>query len=91
MSALEDTAEFVRKIIESATKAGARIDTTMMDREFFSAGVMAAIDAMGIGYLVPRRNTDTVVCALGEFAAGAAASPNPSSSEAAARGYRTRC
>ena len=31
---------------------------------------MAAIDALGIWCLVPCRNTDTVVCALGEFAAG---------------------
>ena len=70
MPALEDTADFVRKVIESAVRAGARIDTIMMDREFFSADVMAAIDALGIWYLIPCRNTDTVVCALGEFAAG---------------------
>ena len=31
---------------------------------------MITIDALGIGYLIPCRNTDTVVCALGEFAAG---------------------
>ena len=69
MPALEDTANFVRKIIESAVRASTRIDTVMMDREFFSADVMAAIDALGIWYLVPCKNTDTEVCALGEFAA----------------------
>ena len=68
--ALEDMADFVRRIIESAERAGAKIGTVMMDREFFSAEVMATIDEMGTGYLVPCRNTDTAVCALEEFAAG---------------------
>ena len=39
MPALEDTVDFVREIIESATRAGARIDTVMMDREFFQQGL----------------------------------------------------
>jgi len=70
MPALEDTADFVRKIIGAARDTGAGIAMAMLDREFFATDVMAVLDAEGIGYLIPCRNTDTVVAALNEYAAG---------------------
>lgn len=70
MPALEDLADFVRKIVCSARRTGAKVGTVMMDREFFAASVIAALDDMGVKYLIPCKNTDTVVFALAEFAAG---------------------
>ena len=40
MPSLEDTADFVRKIIGIAQDAGACIGMAMLDREFFTAGVI---------------------------------------------------
>lgn len=70
MPALEDTANFVRKIIKSVIRAGANIETVLLDREFFSAKVMAEIDGMRVGYRVLRKNIDTVVDVLREFVKG---------------------
>ena len=70
MPSLENTADFVRKITGTAQDAGAFIGMVMLDREFFAAGVMGALGDMGVKYLVPCRNTDLVVDAIAEFAAG---------------------
>ncbi len=70
MPSLEDTADFVRKIIGIAQDAGACIGMAMLDREFFTAGVMGTLGDMGIKYMVPCKNTDPVVDAIAEFAAG---------------------
>ena len=50
MPSLEDTADFVRKIIGIAQDAGACIGMAMLDREFFTAGVMGTLGDMGIKY-----------------------------------------
>jgi len=70
MPAPGDAADFVRRIVGAARDAGAGIATAMLDREFFAADVMAVLDGEGIGYVIPCRNTDTVVAALNEYAAG---------------------
>ncbi len=70
MPSLEDTADFVRKIIGSARDVGACIGMAMLDREFFTADVMGTLGDMGIKYLIPCKNTDTVVDAIAEFATG---------------------
>ena len=67
MPALEDLADFVRKIIDSARNAGASLGIVMMDREFFSSEVIKTLDVMGISYLMPCRNTSAVVDAIDEF------------------------
>ena len=63
-----DDADFVRKIIRSARRTGADIGTVMLDREFFSSRVMSALNDMKVNYLMPCKNTDTVVDAIAEFA-----------------------
>ena len=70
MSALKDTADFVRKTIDSARRAGARLGTVLLDREFFSTKVISALKGARVKYLMPCRNTGGVVGAIGEFAAG---------------------
>ncbi len=70
MPALESMSDFVRKLVDLARQAGANIKLVLLDREFFATDVMRTLDGMGVGYLVPSRNTDTVVNALDEFAAG---------------------
>lgn len=70
MPTLENTANFVRKIIEFAIRTSANIGITMLDREFFSTEVMTEIGRMKIGYLIPCKNTDIVVDALCEFEKG---------------------
>ena len=70
MPALETMSDFVRKIVNLARQAGADIKMVLLDREFFATNVMRTLDGMGVGYLIPCRNTDAVVDALDEFAAG---------------------
>jgi len=70
MPAPGDTADFARRIIGAARDAGAGIATAAPGREFFAADVMAVLEEEGIGYIIPCRNTDTVVAALSEYAAG---------------------
>ncbi len=64
MPALEDTAGFVRKIIDSARRTGADLGVVMPGREFFSAAVIPGLDAAGVKYVIPCKNTDTVVATI---------------------------
>ncbi len=66
MPALEDTADFVRRTIDSARRAGAEPGVVMLGREFFSAAVISELDAAGVGYIIPCKNTDAVVATLSE-------------------------
>ena len=68
MPALENTSDFVRKIVDSAQQAGASIGTVMMDREFFASSVMRTLEDADMKYVVPCKNTDIVVDAIAEFA-----------------------
>ncbi len=38
----------------------------MLDREFFSAAVISGLDAAGVRYVIPCKNTDTVVATINE-------------------------
>ena len=73
MPAPVDLADFVRKIVCSAPDTGANIGTTMPGRGSFAAGVMAELGSVGTGFLIPCKNTDTVVAAIAEYAGGGAA------------------
>lgn len=70
MPALADTAGFVDRVINQCGKGGVRIRTVLLDREFFSVGVIGVLERAGVGYLMPCPNTDGVVGAIREFAAG---------------------
>ena len=70
MPALSDTAGFVEKVINQCGRGGVRIRTVLLDREFFSVGVIGVLERAGVGYLMPCPNTDGVVGAIREFAAG---------------------
>ena len=60
----------VRGLIEECRHAGANVRVALLDREFFSADVFATFDELDTGYIVPCKNTDPVVRALDDFAAG---------------------
>ena len=68
--ALESMSDFVRRLVDLARQAGADIRLVLLDHEFFTTDVMKALRNMKVRYLMPCRNTDTVVDALDEFAAG---------------------
>ena len=70
MPALSDTAKFVDRVINQCGKGGVRIRTVLLDREFFSVGVIGVLEQAGVGYLMPCPNTTGVVGAIREFAAG---------------------
>ena len=70
MGALEDVPDFVRSLIAVCRSVGCNIRAVLLDREFFSTRVFEAFEKMGVGYLVPCKNTDIVVGAIAEFAAG---------------------
>ena len=62
--------DMVRDIVNMCRDAGARINTVLLDREFFSTGVLEVLDELNVTYLMPCTNTKGVVSALNEFAAG---------------------
>ena len=70
MPALESMSDFVRRLVDLAWQTGADVKLILLDREFFPTDVMKALGDMNVMYLTPCRNTDTVVDALDEFAAG---------------------
>ena len=70
MPALESMSDFVSRLVDPARQAGADIRRILLDREFFATDVMKTLGDMKVRYITPCRNTDTVVNALDEFAAG---------------------
>ena len=70
MPALEDAADYTRRVVELCSDNGIKIELAMLDREFFSTDVIRALDEMNVGYLMPCRNTANVIKAIGEFANG---------------------
>ena len=46
MPALEDMADFVRKLVDFVHQIGVKIGTLMTDREFFATSVMGTLDDM---------------------------------------------
>ena len=62
--------DMVRGIVGMCRDAGARINTVLLDREFFSTGVLEVLDELNVTYLMPCTNTKGVINALNEFAAG---------------------
>ena len=70
MPALKSMSDFVRRLVDLARQAGAYIRLVLLDRKFFTTGVMKTLGDMKVRYITPCRNTGTVVDALDEFAAG---------------------
>lgn len=68
--ASESIPDMVRCILEMVHKTGCKIKLVLLDREFFSTGVIQEIIDMHVDYLMPCTNTTGVVGALNEFAAG---------------------
>ena len=62
--------DMVRGIVDMCRDAGACINTVLLDREFFSTGVLEVLDELNVTYLMPCTNTKGVINALNEFAAG---------------------
>lgn len=70
MSALEDKADFVRKIINCAQNTRVNIGIVMLDREFFTSKVIYTLHEMGMTYLIPCKNTDVTIDAIAAYATG---------------------
>ena len=70
MPALEDTADYVRRIITACRNSGVEIGTVMLDRGFFSADVIRVLEELGVGYLIPCTNTSKVIEAIRDFYLG---------------------
>ena len=70
MPALEPMSDFVHRLVDLALQAGTDIRLVLLDREFFTTDVMKTLGDMTVRYIMPCRNTGTVVDALDEFAAG---------------------
>ena len=60
----------MRSLIAVCRSVDCNIRAVLLDCEFFSTRVFEALGKMSVGYLVPCRNTDVVVDAISEFAAG---------------------
>lgn len=65
--ASESHAEIVRKIIDSCNDLGISIGMVILDREFFSTRVMQTLDDQKVVFLIPCKNTSTVVKTLNNF------------------------
>ena len=57
----------VDAIMQICLKFEIKIRLALLDREFFTVGTILVLDRLGIGYLMPCRNTKGVVDALDEF------------------------
>ena len=64
---LQSTPDFVPELIHICGRVGVEIGFVMMDREFFNTRVIRYLNENGIRFLIPCRNTDTVVDALGQY------------------------
>lgn len=62
--------DMVRDLVNMCRDVGARINTLLLDREFFSTGALEALGELNVHYLMPCTNTPGVKKALNEFAAG---------------------
>ena len=60
----------VSALLDMCEDNNIRVGTLLLDREFFSVRVIGVLDRAGVGYLMPCTNTDGVVAAIREFAAG---------------------
>ena len=69
-SAGDDNYKHIEALIRACQERGIRLGTVMMDREFFDTRVISTVEAAGIPYLVPCRDTDYVLEAKREFLAG---------------------
>ena len=67
VQASESHAEIVRKVINSCHDLGISIGTVMLDREFFSTRIMHTLDDQKIMFLIPCKNTSTVVKSLDNY------------------------
>ena len=67
---LEDVPGFVRSLIAMRHSVGCNTRAVLLDCEFFSTRVFEALGKMSVRYLAPCKNTDIVVDAIAEFAAG---------------------
>ena len=67
MDSLQDT---VSKLIDGCTKKGIRIGMLIVDREFFSTGVIGALKSKNIQFLMPATQTKGIKKAISEFEAG---------------------
>ena len=65
----ESVPEMVRDLLSLVREAGAKVKLVLLDREFFSTGVIQELTRMNVDYLMPCTNTPGVVEALNEFAA----------------------
>ena len=70
MPALEETSDYVRRVVSACRGAGAEVGTVMLDRGFFSTEVIRALGELGAGYLMPCVNTTNVIAAIREFDRG---------------------
>ena len=67
---LEDVPGFVRSLIAMCHSVGCNTRAVLFDCEFFSTRVFETLGKMSVRYLAPCKNTDIVVDAIAEFAAG---------------------
>ena len=63
-------APFVREMMQNVRSRCPGVRLVMLDREFFSAGCVGALNASGVSYLMPCPNTPGVKQAIREYAAG---------------------
>ena len=68
--AQESVPAMAHKLIERCMEHGMEIKLTMFDREFFTAENIRNLNRLGVNYVIPCRNTATVVEGLNLFAEG---------------------
>ena len=70
MGAFSFTPKFVRKIVQFCEDVDVKPRLILLDMEFYSTDVMREPDGLGVQYLIPCINRDTVVEALRDYASG---------------------
>ena len=62
--------QLMRKIVQFCEDVGIKPRLILLDREFYSTDVMRELDGLGVQYLIPCINRDTVVETLRDYASG---------------------
>ncbi len=73
----KSNADFVRKLLSDGINNGIKIGLVLVDREFFTAGVISEIKQMKLKFLMPAKKTARVKDAIIEFVNGDRESISP--------------
>jgi len=66
----KSNADFVRKLLSDGINNGIKIGLVLLDREFFTSGIISVIKQKNLKFLMPAKRTPRIKKAIEEFVSG---------------------